>query len=240
MRNWFPFSDYDFFGYLVSGFALVFVVDYVFNSGAIILRDSWTFVQIILAMGIAYFAGQIIAWPASLILEHLLARRILPQPVAVMLSDGTPGLFVRVIGAAVIGRNYSPLPDPVRASLFQRAASENYTSVDKVKADVQLVFEPAFQAARQNSDLSSRIDSFRNQYGLNRNMAFASLVATGIFAWGPSVTAPTNTALLVVSFVLFCGLLTRFLKFYAAFAAEILKAYAYTHPGGGEFDAHDS
>ncbi len=240
MRNWFPFTDYDFFGYLVSGFTLVFTADYVFNGGVIMLRENWTFVEIILAVGVAYFTGQITAYPSSLIIEHLLARRVLAPPITVMLSDGWPGWSSRVIGRAIVGRYYEPLPEPMRRKLIQRAAADNGTTTETVEADFELVFGPAFRIARQNADTRDRLDGFRNQYGLNRNMAFAALVTAGLFAWGPISDAPNTSTWVVLALVLFAGLLARFLKFYTAFAAEVLRAYAYTEPGKDNDNADGS
>ncbi|MCH8276726.1 MAG: hypothetical protein IIA50_04195 [Bacteroidetes bacterium] len=35
MRNWFPLTDYDFYGYLASGFTILFAIDLAFNGGAV-------------------------------------------------------------------------------------------------------------------------------------------------------------------------------------------------------------
>ena len=59
MRNWFPFSDYDFYAYITSGFALMFAIDFLFNGGTIMLRPSWPVVQIVLAFALAYVLGQV-------------------------------------------------------------------------------------------------------------------------------------------------------------------------------------
>lgn len=240
MRDWFPFTDYDFFGYLVSGFTLVFAFDFVFNDGAIMLRDSWTFVQGVLAFGVAYFTGQITAWPASLIIEHLLARRVLLSPTKVMLSDGSLGWATKLIGILVVGRYYQPLPTAIRRKIIERAAAANDTTIEAVEADPELVFAPAFQVARQNADASARIDNFRNQYGLNRNMAFATLVTAGLLHWGPTTEEAETLPWVALALVLTAGLTARFLKFYAAFAAEVLRAFAYREPRKDHGNADDT
>ena len=53
MKNWFPFTDYDFYGYLASGFVLLFAVDYVFTDGIMRRREKWTGVKSVLAVAVA-------------------------------------------------------------------------------------------------------------------------------------------------------------------------------------------
>jgi len=50
MRNWFPFTDYDFYGYLASGFVLLFAADYVLVEETLMLRQDWAFVEIVLVV----------------------------------------------------------------------------------------------------------------------------------------------------------------------------------------------
>ena len=112
---------------------------------------------------------------------ELVARRFLAPPIKVLLSDDWPGQASRIIGRGVIGRYYEPLPEPVRRKLIQRAAAEMDTTTEAVAADPELVFGPAFQSAQNDSGARERMNAFRNQYGLNRNMAFTAL--TLVISW---------------------------------------------------------
>lgn len=228
MRNWYPFSDYDFYGYLTSGFVLLFALDYAFTGGTIMLRANWTFVQIVLVVGLAYFVGHLTASPSSLLIEHLFARTLLHPPIKVMLMRNEPGLLTRAVGRGLIGRYYERLPAPQREIIIRRAAADNGTTQEVVEADTELVFGPAFQAARKDADTRQRVDDFRNQYGLTRNMAFTALLAAGLFGWRAWCRGdPEARIWAVLALVLFVGMLLRFLKFYAAFQGELLRAYSY-------------
>ena len=93
-----------------------------------------------------------------------------------------------------------------------------------------MVFGPAFSVARQNDDIKRRLDDFRNQYGLNRNMAFVAFIAALLFSWKAKITGDIESVKWVLlAFVLSVGLVMRFVKFYAAFGAEVLRAYTYNN-----------
>lgn len=110
MRNWFPFTDYDFYGYLASGFVLLFAADYVLVEETLMLRQDWAFVEIVLVVSVAYFVGQMIASPSSLLLEHWLARRVLQSPLSLMLSAPP----TRWIERCRVLPSRSQLPTPAR------------------------------------------------------------------------------------------------------------------------------
>jgi len=232
MKSWFPFSDYDFYGYLVSGFALLFTLDFAFNGGAIMLRSEWAFVQIVLVTGIAYFCGQMLATPSSIVLEHFLVRTILKSPLQVLLSVNKPDIVTLFIGRVLVGRYYEPLPISQRGKIFSKAAIDNNVSVEEIEQNLELVFMPAYSTARKDSDVRQRIDDFRNQYGLNRNMAFTALLVAFVFTWQWYNTEGLQYGTWsVLTYILAIGMLVRFLKFYAAFTAEVLRAYGYAEKG---------
>lgn len=229
MKSWFPFSDYDFYGYLVSGFTLLFVVDYTLNNGEVMLRNDWTFVETVLAVGIAYFAGQLMAVPSSIVVEHFVARTLLQPPINIMLSADKPTGVTGFVGKFIIGRYYSPLPAEQRNKVVRLAALDNETDEKSVRQDLELVFAPAYNKARQVPDIRERMDSFRNQYGLNRNMSFTALIVALLFGWKAWFLRVEDAELWVAfSIFFFIGTFIRFLKFYAAFSAEILRSYCYS------------
>jgi hypothetical protein len=228
MRNWFPFTDYDFYGYLASGFVLLFAADYALTGGAIMLRKDWTFVETVLAVSVAYFAGQIAASPSSVLLEHWLARRVLRPPIALMIGAAPMRKIDSFLAKWVVGRYYEPLPEATRTTILEKAAAAQGKSVEEIAGDPEAVFGPAFVAARQNEDARQRMDDFRNQYGLNRNMAFTALLSTALFLGKVFYDGDDRTYLFAgFALLLAVGLFARFLKFYSAFAGEVLRIYAF-------------
>lgn len=226
MKEWFPFTDYDFYAYLACGLVVLCGADYWHSGGQYILHNDWTFIQGLLAVAVAYVAGQIIAMPSSLILENAIARGILRPPVAVQVSD-TQGKAEQVIGKYLIGRYYAPLPQSLRTKILQKAQRQTGLNIDELRQNPDELFMPAYHAARQSEDTCKRMDDFRNQYGFNRNMAFSGLVVMLLMLdkalRGGDVDAYGLAAL---ALILSLGMFVRFLKFYACFAAEVLRAYA--------------
>ena len=57
MKQWFPFTDYEFYAYIAAGMLLVAAVDYTFGGAVLTNRAEWTVVQIVFWAVIAYLAG---------------------------------------------------------------------------------------------------------------------------------------------------------------------------------------
>ena len=85
MENKLPFTSYDFWAYLSSGFLLLFAVDYVVGKG-LLMRDSWAVVQGVIAFASAYFAGHVVASISSLFLERLLVGKMLGYPLPLLFT----------------------------------------------------------------------------------------------------------------------------------------------------------
>lgn len=62
-----PFTSFDFWGYLASGFLLLCAIDSAAALG-LLARKDWTVVEGIFAVSMAYVVGHVIAGLASLIL----------------------------------------------------------------------------------------------------------------------------------------------------------------------------
>ena len=222
MKNWFPFTDYDFYAYLTSGGLALAVLDLLATGGQWLARENWTFVQIVLAVAAAYVTGQIAASFASLIVEHGIARWLLPSPVAVLLGAKRQGWFGKLVGRVVVGRYYAPLTEPVREKAWSVAATK--LGLDRAALnDSEAVFQIAFSVARADADTRDRIDGFRNQYGFARNLALVSFVSAAAIALHEGANSAVQTLAAVLAIAAFV-MLARFLKFYSAFAAEVLRA----------------
>jgi hypothetical protein len=227
VKEWFPFTDYDFYSYLACGLVLLFGLDYWHTGGQYLFHDNWTFFQGALTVSLAYVAGQIIAIPSSMLIEHWLARKVL-RPPAVLLISGAQNKVEKFIERFLIGRHYSPLPKGVINKIFLNAEKDTGLSRAKLEANLQEIFVPALEWARGVPETRSRIDFFRNQYTFSRNMAFSGLVVT-VLLIDCTIRGhkPETLSWSIFSFILSMGMLIRFLKFYSCCATEILRKYAY-------------
>jgi len=225
MKDWFPLTSYDFYSYLACGMVFLFGLDYWYSGGDYLLHE-WTVFQGALAVGLAYVSGQLIAIPASMLLEHWLIRNVLRAP-AILLLSSEHNKLEKFIERFLIGRHYSPLPKNVISRIYMRAEEETGLSYVDLKADIQEIFAPALVNARKNSETRDRINFFRNQYSFSRNISFSGLLVFSLmldrfFRMGHDDAFGVMLFSLLMSF----GMLIRFIKFYSCCAAEVLRSYA--------------
>jgi len=220
MRQWFPFTDYDFYGYLVSGSLALLLIDYVVNDAAFVFRENWTFVQIALAIFFSYVIGHLVAQFSAIVFEGWLARGILTPPSKILLGFKEANTFEKFIGW-LVGRYYAPFAPETRKGLIAKAAEINNQRSEDI-VDAESVFQIAFAQIVASDKLRDRVEGFRNQYGFCRNISFVGLVSTiaiTIFAFcNPEMWLWAGVVLLAT-----LGMTIRFLKFYALFAAEVLR-----------------
>ena len=79
MDQKFPFTSYDFWAYLSAGFLLLFAIDQAMST-KLLMRDSWTVVQGVVAVSVAYVVGHLVASASSFLLEKMLVGRLLGYP----------------------------------------------------------------------------------------------------------------------------------------------------------------
>ncbi len=226
MKSWFPFTDYDFYAYLTAGLIVLFSMDYSLNNGAIMLRETWPFVQIIFVIAMSYLVGHVVASVSSILFEHCLARRLLAPPTTIQLNlNQRPNAFERFVGRWLIGRYYEPMPENSRSAILAAVANYSGTTATDI-SDPEEVFQVAFPVARTVQDAAVRMDDFRKLYAFSRNVALAGIIAAIALAYRGVVT-DDNTLFTwaALSLVASLVLIIRFLKFYAAYAAEVLRTF---------------
>ncbi len=226
MNNWFPFTDYDFYAYLTAGMIVLFSLDYGVSGGEIAFRESWPLVHIVFAIAIAYLTGQIVAAIASILLEHWMARRVLRHPVAIMLKLGEPRIAERFIGRWIVGRYYEPLPENLRVLILDEVGKKLNTATTAI-TDPEDVFQVAFPEVCKVQSSAKRLDDFRRAYGFSRNITLAGFVGAGAIAYrGGAIDRPDLYWWALIVFCVSVMMYGRFLKFYAAYGAEVLRTYA--------------
>lgn len=216
--NRFPFTSYDFWAYLASGFLLLGPADFIFGTDLLVGKD-WNWFQIGVAVSGAYVSGQLVASLSATFLERGLVGNLLGHPQNVLFGRTEVWRWVRWCLAGY----YTALPEAT-----QRAAMDKGKAVG-VDAPGEALFWPAFNAARDRPKVMDRLESFLNQYGFARNIATVAILDALLFAWsyyfhgGPSLHANLMWASLVVA----VGMTLRYLKFFRLYANEVFTAYAY-------------
>ena len=225
MKQWFPLTDYDFYGFVASGMLLIAAIDYSVAGAVLVSRSEWSVAQGVFWVIIAYFVGQICAAPSSAILEHLVVRRWLTVPADIQLGLKQRNWIEYVLATMFAPREYGPLSEPVRAVALERAAAHYNRPVGSL--DGEAVYQAAFHVSRAVPDTATRLNTFINQYGLGRNVAFVGILAIGLLTYR-QIDRPTTTGawLIVAAVALSIGMFGRFFKFYAAYSSDVLRTYA--------------
>ena len=224
MKTWFPFTSYDFYAYLTTGMLALAAFDRVFMGSMLASENDWAFVSIAFWTAIAYLTGQLLAIPSSAIFEHVIARRILIPPVALLLgmssSRGREAVFTHAFGA----RELAALPVASQRSILRKIADKLEMQTEDI--DAETAFQCAFPYARSSADSAIRLDTFLNQYGMARNVSFASLLAALLLLYhGWLEQDHMSTNLGIAALILAVGLFGRFIKFYAAYAREVMRTF---------------
>ncbi len=213
-----PFTSYDFWAYLSAGFLLLVAFDAAAGT-QLLVRDSWTIVQGIVAVSVAYVVGQIVASVSSFVFERGLVGKVLGYPRNVLFgqSDAPPWL------RALLCAYFQPLPTETQAAALGKGKKIGITSPGEA------LFWPAYAYARATPAVMSRLENFLNLYGFCRNTALVAFVDAAVLYWsyvrpsGPSEHLLWARLAVVVGI----GMTLRYLKFFRLYANEVFTAYAY-------------
>jgi hypothetical protein len=113
-----PFSVYDFFGYLASGFLFLVSVDY-FVGKQWILDKEFSITLSLVGVVLAYVIGHIIANPSAWLLERIVVGKYLRYPSKNLLRKRP-----RVRSAKLFPGYYTPLPPIIRNKILKKARAD--------------------------------------------------------------------------------------------------------------------
>ncbi len=221
--NKIPFSVYDFFGYLASGFVLLATVDLVTGANWLFTRDIPVQVLFLLLVTV-YIAGHLVAHLSSVLLELWFLRKVLGSPEVHMLNDCSGSRW-----SSVFPGNFKPLPADTRRRTIKRAEQED------VAATGRGLFLHCHATVKRDQATLERLNSFLNLYGFCRNISMAALVSTvllvGAAIWKVPLCGIRSVKLefLAVAFALLfvaVGMFIRYLKFFRHYTQEVFVSYA--------------
>jgi hypothetical protein len=213
-----PFTSYDFWAYLSAGFLLLFAFDSAAGTN-LLMRDSWTVVQSVVAVALAYVVGQLVASASSFLFERILVGKLLGYPRNVLFGQPMAWKWVQ----RCIPGYFEPLPAATQTAALAKGG------IVGVNAPGEALFWPAFANARATAPVQARLSDFLNLYGFCRNTALVAFIDAGIFYWsflqpkGPSDHLLWARIALAVGI----GMTLRYLKFYRHYAVEVFTAFAY-------------
>jgi hypothetical protein len=218
-----PFSVYDFFGYLASGFVLLVGVAAAFTNNDNWQSDPSLIVGLLLVI-LAYTSGHVVANVAGFLLEATFARRVLKSPTVNLFSPAATGRWRYIFPGY-----YKPLPEAQRTRVLSRAAAAGITLPSEG------LFFHCFATVKAREDVMSRLNTFLNLYGYCRNMCLTLLAVAVALGVGTAWTHTARTGQVapgwwaVGAALAAVGLLFRYLKFYRLYAVEVYINYAESH-----------
>lgn len=210
--NNFPFSVYDFFGYISSGFLLISAWMFFVKKQLEFTDDLMTnFVFII----IAYILGHINAMPSKFFLEDLLVGKVLKKPNINLFKKN------RNWWRYLFPEYYKTLPNKQIDKIF--AKSKNY----HIDEPGESLFIHSFVRMKSIEDVNLRLKSFLNLYGFCRNISFSFfLIFLMIVCRYITIYDKNLLFWAVASFFAFIAMFYRYLKFYRLYSFEIFINYA--------------
>ncbi len=210
-----PFSFYDFFGYLASGFLVLITADYVF-PGEWIIKDQLSVVMSIFWILVAYIVGQVLAGPAAWLLERNIIGKLLQRPSVNLFRDPP-----RVWWAKLFPGYFTPLPTTTRRRIMEKA------EVAGAAETGEGLFVLAFGIVKADKEAMTRLNTFLNLYGFCRNISFASLSCVIIILVGSWQTGlAANLPWILVALGCAVGMFYRYLKFFRQYSYELFLTYA--------------
>lgn len=206
-----PFSVYDFFGYLASGFLVCVGADYIVGKHWL-LRDDVPLAEAAFWVVAAYIAGHIIATPASWLYERILVGKVLGRPNANLMARNSSWW------RCVFPGYFTPLPEQLQERIREKAGNLHG----------ETLFHHVRTKAKADKPTWDRTEVFLHLYGFCRNVSFSLLVI------GVALLATSHGKVAVIAFVAALGMLYRYLKFHRQYSYELLTAYPdLAEPGTG-------
>lgn len=214
-----PFSVYDFFGYLASGFVLLVALAASFTRSTRWQSTPHAIVATLLIVA-AYATGQVVANAAGYVIETRFVAGFLGQPTSNLLTSAAPPRW----RARMFPGYYRPLPAQQRVACFAKS------QLDATAGEG--LFYRCHAAVKERDAVATRLSTFLNLYGFCRNMAMALFIA-GVCLIVGSCIGRARTGSVVppgwcaaASLLLAIGLLYRYLKFFRQYSVEVFVSYA--------------
>lgn len=220
LKDW-PFSAYDFFGYLAAGFVVLIGSQLLTGAPPVLGREHGAVESVTLFLA-AYITGQVVAGIAKPVLEDGVVHRILMPPSVVLLQPRRTGLLARIFRGY-----YKPLPERIRKRIVARANQEGASAIGEA-----LFLHARFhKSLRNDASLTKRLDIFLAQYGFARNVSAASMTMGLVLIIAARFQHRANLPL-YGSMALFVGvgMWFRYLKFFRQYSYELFNCYS----GGGD------
>lgn len=217
-----PFSVYDFFAYLATGFIVLSAADYAFGLGWLQKEKLPPGMIVFLTLG-AYVLGHLVANLSSYFLEHRFLRGVLKSPEETLFNETKGGW------ALLFPIFFKPFPAETQKRVLDRAVAAGI-----IRPGRGLFFH-CHSIVKRDKSTADRLGNFLNTYGFCRNASMASLIAAAILLcaavrhmeWKTAEGLETDKLVwAAVAIIVAIGLFYRYLKFFKHYTEEVFRDYA--------------
>lgn len=218
-----PFSTYDFFGYLASGFLTLAAADYALAWGWLTMKEIPIGIGFLFLVT-AYILGHLMAHLSSVILETYFLRKVLKSPEIHLFSEPSKSFWRYLFPG-----NFKPFSVETKERVLSCAEEEGVSDIGRA------LFFHCHPIVKKEQAVLERLNSFLNLYGFSRNIsmsffiAFVILIAGGIqnvlFSENPDLETRYflwSGICLIASY----GMYIRYLKFFRHYTVEVFISYA--------------
>lgn len=214
-----PFTSYDFWAYLSSGFLLLFAIDQMMGT-KLLIHESWTGVQGVIAVSVAYTAGHLVASASLWLYESLLVDKLLGHPCDILFGQPKAWALIRKL----IPTYFEALPIELQKTALIKGSKFDINNPGKA------LFWLAHTNGRNSPETALRLDNFLNLYGFCRNTALVSLINSIVLYWSYlQPEGPTEHLLWArISLAVSLGMTLRYLKFYRHFTLELFTSWIFS------------
>ncbi|MCG6154189.1 hypothetical protein [Rubinisphaera margarita] len=218
-----PFSVYDFFAYLATGFVVLCAADYAFDGGWL-EKDKLPTGMLIFLIVAGYVLGHFVAHLSSFFLEHMFLRKVLKSPEETLFKAKASGFWSYIFPIF-----YKPFPPETQQRVLAKAAAAGITKPGRG------LFFHCFAIVKREKSTAERLVTFLNVYGFSRNVCMAALIAAVILAFAAirnydraagTGFEPAKLAWAGVSVAVAIVLFYRYLKFFKHYTQEVFRDYA--------------
>lgn len=219
-----PFTVYDFFAYLASGFITLVAITASF-VGYQPLKAEPGFILAVFFVVCAYVTGQVVANISGDLIERRLVRDRLGMPSKRLMGAPSTSRVRRLLPGY-----FKALPDETIERIRERASERDFDGTEEA------LFLHCHATMKSDATVQVRLDTFLNLYGFCRNMTLALVIAAttlviGVVAGsvdtGPDLDPGWWIAAALLAAI---GTFYRYLKFLRQYSFELFTSYAETKP----------
>lgn len=218
-----PFSVYDFFAFLATGFVLLCASDYAFDLGWLKQKELPPGMIGALIVG-GYILGHVVAHLSSFFIEHVFLRGVLKSPEETLFASKVGGVCPYLFPVF-----YKPFPEETQRRVLERASAAG------IERPGRGLFFHCFATVKRDKATADRLSNFLNVYGFCRNVCMASMIAAAVLLFAALRPVDWSTwtgvdkdklAWAGVAALVAVGLFYRYLKFFKHYTEEVFRDYA--------------